>query len=94
MSDWGQNTDFDMVINATSLGLKDDDEINLDYESIGSNKLFYDIIYNPSRTNFLSKAKQFGSQVENGKMMFIYQAQLSFKIWHNLFPKIDDKLLD
>ena len=92
--DWGKTPDFNMIINATSLGLKDDDEINLDYESIGSNKLFYDIIYNPSRTNFLSKAKQFGSQVENGKMMFIYQAQLSFKIWHNLFPKIDDKLLD
>jgi len=92
--DWGKTPDFNMIINATSLGLKDDDEINLNYESIGSNKLFYDIIYNPSRTNFLSKAKQFGSQVENGKMMFIYQAQLSFKIWHNLFPKIDDKLLD
>jgi shikimate 5-dehydrogenase len=27
-------------------------------------------------------------------MMFIYQAQLSFKIWHNILPKVDDKLLD
>ena len=39
-------------------------------------------------------AKQFGNQIENGKMMFIYQAQLAFKIWHNLLPKIDNKLLD
>ena len=91
---WGQSTDFDMIINATSLGLKNDDEIKLDYADIGPNKLFYDVIYNPSKTKFLSKAKQFGNQIQNGKMMFIYQAQLAFRIWHNLLPKVDDKLLD
>ena len=92
--DWGETTDFDMIINATSLGLKNDDEIKLNYVDIGPNKLFYDIIYNPSKTKFLSKAKQFGNQIENGKMMFIYQAQLAFRIWHNVLPKIDNRLLD
>ena len=33
--DWGQIPDFDMIINATSLGLKSDDEIKLDYANIG-----------------------------------------------------------
>ena len=92
--DWGKTTDFNMMINATSLGLKSDDEIKLNYADIGPNKLFYDVIYNPNKTKFLSKAEQFGNQIENGKMMFIYQAQLAFKIWHNLLPKINDKLLD
>jgi len=92
--DWGKTTDFNMMINATSLGLKNDDEIKLNYADIGPNKLFYDVIYNPNKTKFLSKAEQFGNQIENGKMMFIYQAQLAFKIWHNLLPKINDKLLD
>ena len=92
--EWGETPDFNMIINATSLGLKNDDEIKLNYDDIGPNKLFYDVIYNPSKTKFLSKAKQFGNQIENGKMMFIYQAQLAFKIWHNLLPKVDDKLLD
>ena len=92
--DWGQTPDFNMIINATSLGLKNDDQIKLDYADIGPNKLFYDVIYNPGQTNFLSKAKKFGNQIENGKMMFIYQAQLAFKIWHNILPKIDKKLLD
>ena len=92
--DWGKIPDFNMIINATSLGLKKDDEIKLNYTDIGPNKLFYDIIYNPNKTKFLSKAKQSDNQIENGKMMFIYQAQLAFKIWHNLLPKIDDKLLD
>ena len=92
--DWGKNPDFNMIINATSLGLKNTDQIKLNYADIGTNKLFYDIIYNPSKTKFLSKAEQFGNQIENGKMMFIYQAQLAFRIWHNILPKIDNRLLD
>ena len=92
--EWGETPDFNMIINATSLGLKNDDEIKLNHVDIGPNKLFYDVIYNPNKTNFLLKAKTFGNQIENGKMMFIYQAQLTFKIWHNVLPKIDDKLLD
>ena len=92
--DWGKIPDFDMIINATSLGLKKNDQIKLNYAEIGTNKLFYDIIYNPSKTKFLSKAEKFGNQIENGKMMFVYQAQLAFRIWHNILPKIDNRLLD
>jgi len=95
--DWGEIPDFNMIINATSLGLKKNDEIKLNYETIGSNKLFYDVIYNPSQTNFLQKAKKFGNQIENGKMMFIYQAHQSFTVWHKIMPKINNetiKLLD
>jgi shikimate dehydrogenase len=91
---WGETPDFNVIINATSLGLKRDDQIKLNYTDIGTSKLFYDIIYNPNKTKFLSKAEQFGNQIENGKMMFIYQAQLAFRIWHNIMPKIDNKLLD
>ena len=69
---WGQCTDFDMIINATSLGLKKDDQIELDFSKIKSDKLFYDIIYNPSKTNFLLKGEELGNKIENGKMMFIY----------------------
>ena len=91
--DWGRSPNFDVIINATSLGLKNDDLIKLDYKKIGSNKLFYDVIYNPSKTNFLLKGEELGNQIENGKMMFIYQAQLAFKIWHNFLPMVDDKII-
>jgi len=92
--DWGQSPDFDIIINATSLGLKNNDKIELDYNKykpkfFGKKKLFYDVIYNPGKTNFLSKGKESGNETTNGKMMFICQAQLSFKIWHNILPKID-----
>ena len=95
--DWGKFTEFNIIINATSLGLNKEDEIKLDYAGLGPNKLFYDVIYNPKETKFLSKAKQFGNQTENGKMMFIYQAHQAFTLWHKVMPKIDEetiKLLD
>ena len=91
--EWGETPDFNMIINATSLGLKNDDEIKLNYDDIGPNKLFYDVIYNPSETNFLLKGKELGNKIANGKMMFIYQAQLAFNIWHNILPKIDNKTI-
>ena len=91
--DWGETPDFDMIINATSLGLKKDDEIKLNYSNMGSNKFFYDVIYNPRKTRFLSKAKEFSNQIENGKHMFAYQAQLAFEIWHGVKPRIDEKVL-
>tara|TARA_B110000438_G_scaffold154908_1_gene148727 strand:- start:359 stop:1153 length:795 start_codon:yes stop_codon:yes gene_type:complete len=91
---WGEIPDFDMIINATSLGLKKDDKINLDFNAFGSKKLFYDVIYNPSETNFLSKGKEMGNQIENGKMMFIYQAQQAFTIWHKIVVPIDPETIN
>jgi shikimate dehydrogenase len=91
---WGEIPSFDMIINATSLGLKNEDEIKVNYADIGSNTLFYDIIYNPKQTKFLSKAKEFGNKTENGKMMFIYQAHQAFALWHKFLPVIDDKTIE
>ena len=82
-----------MVINATSLGSNENDEIKLDFTKIGTNNFFYDVIYNQKETNFLKKAKNLGNRTENGKMMFIYQAHQAFTIWHKLMPKIDDDVI-
>ena len=91
--DWGEIPDFDLVINATSIGLKENDNINLDFSKVGKNKFFYDLIYNPEETNFLKTGKELGSITENGKLMFIYQAQLAFEIWHGIKPLINNKVI-
>ena len=86
-----------MIINATSVGLNNNDELKLKFEKIGPNKIFYDVIYNPTQTKFLTNAKKLGNQIENGKMMFVYQAHQAFTIWHKVMPRIDEetiKLLD
>ncbi len=90
---WGEIPTFDMIINATSIGLKNEDEIKIDYSSLGTNKFFYDVIYNPRETTFLKRAKLSGNRAENGKMMFIYQAHQAFTIWHKSMPKIDEETI-
>ena len=95
--EWGQLIDFDMIINATSIGLNKNDKFPIDLRNVGSNKFFYDVIYNPVETNFLKIGKENGNLSENGKIMFIYQAHQAFTIWNKKMPKVDDetiKLLD
>ncbi len=91
--DWGKIIDFDVVINATSLGLNKE-TINLDFSQSGNDKLYYDVIYNPGVTNFLKEAKKFGNKTENGKLMFVYQALEAFKLWHGIEPKINSETLE
>ena len=88
---WGEVPAFDIIINATSIGLKKDDEINLDFSKVGKNKFFYDVIYNPKETNFLKIGKKLGNRTENGKFMFIYQASAAFNVWHGIHPAIDNE---
>jgi len=97
---WGDVKNFDIIINATSLGLKESDKIPINYNQIGSGKLFYDVIYNPRKTNFLLEAEKRGHQIENGKMMFVYQAQEAFRrwtiapnVWVGLVPSVNKEVL-
>ena len=89
---WGEIPNFDMIINATSVGLKENEDLKLDLSKV-KNKYFYDVIYNPSETNFLKSGKKFGNKTVNGKMMFIYQAYLAFRIWHKVDPKINNEVI-
>ena len=91
--EWGDIPDFDMIINATSLGLKNE-KINLDFSKIKNDKFFYDVIYNPNETNFLRNAKIAGNFTENGKKMFIYQAAEAFRIWHGIQPEINEDVFE
>ena len=90
---WGEIPYFDVIINATSIGLKQEDKHNIDFSKIGKNKLFYDVIYNPSETFFLKAGKTLGNKYENGKLMFVYQAFSAFKLWHGIEPRISNKTM-
>tara|TARA_S200000501_G_C20737076_1_gene705585 strand:+ start:278 stop:1075 length:798 start_codon:yes stop_codon:yes gene_type:complete len=92
--DWGKVTNCDLYINSTSVGLKKNDNLNVNLNSLSGSKIFYDLIYNPSKTKFLSEAEKLGHKIINGKEMFVYQAQKSFSLWHNLTPKVNEKLMN
>ena len=91
---WGELPNFDMIINATSIGLKKEDKNHLDFSLIGKKKFFYDVIYNPEETHFLKTGKNLGNITINGKLMFLYQALMAFNIWHGLKPDINDDVLN
>ena len=92
VSDWGKIVDFDIVINCTSIGLKQDDSLGLDFSNV-KDKIFYDIIYKP-KTKFLVDAEKLGNKIVDGKMMFLYQAQKSFEIWHGIKPEINKEVIN
>ena len=98
--DWEKKSELcDLVINTTSVGLTKDEKLNFDFSDYNNKKdvLFYDLIYNPKETNFLKDARIRGNRTINGKMMFLWQAHLAFKMWTGISPTIDEeviKLLD
>ena len=92
--DWGDLVDFDMIINATSVGLKKENDFDHDFSQFGKNKFFYDVIYDPYETKFFNTGNQKGNYFENGLNMFLYQAQKAFNIWHKVEPAINTKVTE
>ena len=88
--------DSAMIVNATPLGMAPNTESSpVDDQDIEilNDKLCYDIVYNPIETNFLKIGKKLGNKIENGKLMFVYQAYFAFNTWHNIKPKINNKVI-
>ena len=85
---------FDIIINATSLGLKNSNEFNFNFTNTKKDVVYIDTIYNPLETKTLKHLKEEGKKVFNGLDMFIYQGQKSFYLWNKINPEIDDKLIE
>ena len=84
---------FDILINATSLGLKSSDEFDNDFSNFKRKMIFIDTIYNPAQTKMLKYFKSNKIKSFNGLNMLIYQGQKSFFLWNKINPEVDDDLL-
>ena len=73
----------DLVLNATSLGLKPSDPSPLDEKrfSLSQARAVYDMIYRPPQTRLLASAKKAGCKTANGLGMLLHQGAKAFKIW-------------
>jgi shikimate dehydrogenase len=74
---------IDLVLNATSLGLKPDDSLPFDPKEFDLRRarMAYDMIYRPATTPFLSAATAAGCKVSNGLGMLLYQGAKALEIW-------------
>lgn len=75
---------YDIIINSTPLGTYPDiiKFPKIPYESLNSNHLLFDLIYNPSETKFLKYGKAKGATIKNGLEMLQIQAEESWNIWN------------
>lgn len=82
------STLFDLVINTTSFGVTDSENIFPD-NLFSKYSFFYDLVYNiKNLTPFLQLAKRHGAtKLCDGLGMLIEQAAESFFIWHNVRPQ-------
>tara|TARA_B100001093_G_scaffold514688_1_gene589304 strand:+ start:1937 stop:2761 length:825 start_codon:yes stop_codon:yes gene_type:complete len=85
---------FDIIINATSLGLKNMEDFDFNFENVKSSLVYIDTIYNPLETKTLKYLNEKKLKTYNGLDMFIYQGQKSFYLWNKINPQIDDELID
>ena len=70
-----------LVINASSVGLHDDEFLPLAYTATQAGCLFYDLLYRPDRTPFLRHARAAGRPVMDGRRMLLHQGALAFSLW-------------
>ncbi|KXX68631.1 shikimate dehydrogenase [Flammeovirga sp. SJP92] len=76
-----------LVINTTPLGMHPNEGIapKLPYELTTENHYFFDVVYNPSITEFMKLGAENGAKTLNGLDMLIGQAEASWKIWNGEF---------
>ncbi len=95
--DWASLKDhlikFDIIVNATSLGLKNGSDFEFNFDNVKESLIYIDTIYNPIQTKTIKFLKENKNKTFNGLDMFIYQGQKSFYLWNKINPEIDDDLI-
>lgn len=79
----------DIVVNATSIGLKRSDPSPIPKELLHPELFICDLIYNPPETALIEYAKELGCKYINGIGMLLHQGGGSFKIWTGVEPPLE-----
>ena len=83
---------MDIIINATSLGMKNSPDFKILIENLKSVSVYYDVVYNPLETKMLRNFKEKKIKTFNGLEMFLFQGQKSFSLWNKIIPIVDENL--
>ena len=75
---------YQIIINCTPLGTSpnEKDFPPIPYEYFTEKHIAFDLIYNPTETVFLKKAKEKSAVIQNGYDMLVFQAEKGWKIWN------------
>lgn len=73
----------DLVVNATTLGMKRSDPAILPASLLTPNLMVYDTVYATGQSRLIEDAHSAGARAANGLSMLLHQGALSFEIWFN-----------
>jgi shikimate dehydrogenase len=75
---------FQIIINCTPLGTSPNIKSfpPIPYQYFTNKHIAFDLVYNPTESQFLKKAKKKGATIKNGYDMLIFQAEKAWQIWN------------
>lgn len=79
-----------ILVNATNVGMGDDDTSLVNPSFLRQDLIVSDIIYHPAMTRLLKDAAAAGCQYHNGEFMLLYQGAASFKLWTGHDMPVED----
>lgn len=79
----------DIVVNATSLGLRPDDPLPLDIGLLRPGCAVLDLVYSPSETRLVLEARSAGFRAADGLAMLVGQGAHAFGWWFNQAPDVE-----
>ena len=84
---------YQLIINTTPLGMYPliGECPPIPYECLGPDHYLFDLVYNPSVTEFLHRGQMQGSVVCNGQKMFVCQAEASWRLFGVSFGSFPPK---
>lgn len=78
----------DLVVQASPVGMKQDDPSLLPVEAFRAGQRVFDLIYMYPETAILTTAREAGAQIANGLGMLLHQGARAFEIWTGDKPSI------
>lgn len=84
--------DVTMLINCTSLGMVDQDSLEIDLSLLPKTAAVCDIVYQPVMTPLLTTARKRGNPVIDGLGMLMHQGRLGFDYWFGRDPEVTPAL--
>jgi len=82
----------DLLINTTSLGMKNQANLDINLSNLSSSAIVTDIVYNPIKTSLLKNAQARGLETVDGIGMLLHQAVPGFEKWFGVRPQVTSEL--
>jgi shikimate dehydrogenase len=95
-ADWGERINCaewaSVIVNTTTLGMKGEGHLGLDFSSASQDCVVADIVYVPLQTALLQQAQARGLRTVDGLGMLLHQAVPGFERWFGVRPQVTPEL--